>query len=66
MDNDEDRNANCAAELKGGWWLGTCSGTSGAATGLNGEWFEDRGIIWDEWQGHQIVKSEMKMRKEVG
>ena len=66
MDNDEDANANCAAELKGGWWLGTCSGTSGAATGLNGAYQQvgnHSGIIWDGWPGHRIVKSEIKMRR---
>ncbi|XP_022103937.1 uncharacterized protein LOC110986398 [Acanthaster planci] len=66
MDNDEDTNANCAAELKGGWWLDTCNGTSGAPYGLNGEYQQgpnDRGITSDGWAGHRIVKSEMKLRR---
>ncbi|XP_022095921.1 ficolin-2-like [Acanthaster planci] len=66
MDNDEDTNSNCAAELKGGWWLDTCNGTSGAPYGLNGEYQQgpnDRGIIWAGWEGHRIVKCEMKLRR---
>ena len=51
-------------DLKGGWWLETCDGTSYGPSGLNGEYQrgpDDRGIIWDGWPGHRIVKCEMKM-----
>ncbi|XP_022108174.1 ficolin-1-like isoform X2 [Acanthaster planci] len=66
MDNDEDTNVNCAAELNGGWWLGTCNGNSDASNGLNGEYQQgpdDQGIMWVGWEGHRIVKCEMKLRR---
>ncbi|XP_038062302.1 ficolin-3-like [Patiria miniata] len=41
-DNDDDGNANCAAELKGGWWFKTCTGGVGTEdlvpSNLNGEY----------------------------
>ncbi|XP_038058745.1 ficolin-3-like [Patiria miniata] len=41
-DNDADGNANCAAQLKGGWWFKTCTGGVGnvdlVPTNLNGEY----------------------------
>ncbi|XP_038058750.1 ficolin-3-like [Patiria miniata] len=41
-DNDADGNANCAAQLKGGWWFKTCTGgvwnVDLVPTNLNGEY----------------------------
>nr|XP_038058751.1 ficolin-3-like [Patiria miniata] len=57
-DNDADGNANCAAQLKGGWWFKTCTGGVGnvdlVPTNLNGEYSypvnytgqDYRGVRW--------------------
>ncbi|XP_071790706.1 lactadherin-like [Asterias amurensis] len=78
-DNDGDAE-NCAGLLEGGWWFDRCSGVplySGyhekvVESNLNGDYSyyvnysinEYRGMRWSTWEGRQIVKSEMKMRRE--
>ncbi|XP_038058748.1 ficolin-3-like [Patiria miniata] len=70
-DNDADGNANCAAQLKGGWWFKTCTGGDGnvdlVPTNLNGEYSypvnytgqDYRGMRWpSSWLSvGQIVSS---------
>ncbi len=77
-DNDGDAAANCAGLLEGGWWFDFCSGVPYdgyhgriVESNLNGDYSyfvdyldqEYRGIRWSTWEGKQIVKSEMKMRR---
>lgn len=68
-DNDNDNNdvQNCAGLVKAGWWFDDCA----VESNLNGEYshrvnasgIEYRGIRWFTWPGRQIVKTEMKMRR---
>ncbi|XP_071790385.1 lactadherin-like [Asterias amurensis] len=67
-DNDNDNDGqNCAGLVKAGWWFDDCA----VESNLNGEYshqanasgIEYRGIRWFTWQGRQIVKTEMKMRR---
>ncbi|XP_033627167.1 uncharacterized protein LOC117290043 isoform X1 [Asterias rubens] len=66
-DNDNDNDGqNCADVVKAGWWFDDCA----VESNLNGEFshrldsgLEYRGIRWFTWPGRQIVKTEMKMRR---
>ncbi|XP_038058759.1 ficolin-3-like [Patiria miniata] len=75
-DNDADGNANCAAQLKGGWWFKTCTGGVGnvdlVPTNLNGEYSypvnytgqDYRGVRWAgalEF-GNQIISCHLAIR----
>ena len=73
-DNDGDSLKNCADLLNGGWWFTGCSSSYGdVRSNLNGEYSHPvdyssqdyRGIRWSTWDGHKIVKSEMKIKKKL-
>ncbi|XP_038059731.1 angiopoietin-4-like [Patiria miniata] len=78
-DNDADGNANCAAQLKGGWWFKTCTGGVGnvdlVPTNLNGEYSypvnytgqDYRGMRWAgalEF-GDQILSASLKIMETM-
>ncbi|XP_049645403.1 angiopoietin-related protein 4 [Suncus etruscus] len=55
QDHDLLRHKNCAKNLSGGWWFGTC-----AHSNLNGQYFHSiprqrhqrkKGIFWKAWRG---------------
>ncbi|XP_038058746.1 ficolin-3-like [Patiria miniata] len=74
-DNDADGNANCAAQLKGGWWFKTCTGGVGnvdlVPTNLNGEYSypvnytgqDYRGMRWAGALDGQMSRSSLMVRR---
>ncbi|XP_038058738.1 ficolin-3-like [Patiria miniata] len=73
-DNDADGNANCAAQLKGGWWFTTCTGGVGnvdlVPINLNGEYSypvtytgqDYRGVRWAGLANGQIISCALEIR----
>ena len=63
-DNDKD-GRNCAVLLTSAWWYKNCFRVDLNAPYLGGAhdtaW---RGIIWNDWKGHQysLRRTEMKIR----